>query len=79
MPRSGAISIYLSVLFLLTTGILFAGESADESKERIAPKAVFSTLKHDFGEVFEGVEIKYDFIVENRGSAPLVVKNIRPD
>jgi hypothetical protein len=29
--------------------------------------------------VMEGETIRHDFIVENTGSAPLVIKNIRPD
>ncbi len=43
------------------------------------PKAVFPQLKFEFDPVFEGTEIKHDFVVENTGEAPLVIKNIRPD
>jgi len=42
------------------------------------PRLVFPEIKHDFGSVMEGVEIKYDFIIENKGDAPLVIHNVRP-
>ncbi len=44
-----------------------------------APKAVFSKLKYEFEPVIEGVKITHDFIIENHGEAPLVIKNIRSD
>ena len=44
-----------------------------------APQAVFSETKFDFDPVFEGEEIAHDFVVENRGQAPLVINKIRPD
>ena len=79
MSRFGAISAYLSVWMMLTAGHLLAGVTTPSSGDKIAPKAMFLKLNHDFGEVFEGQDIKYDFVVENRGDAPLVIKNIRPD
>lgn len=57
-----------------------AGASADAaSPARKGPKAVFPKLKYEFEPVLEGVEITHDFIIENHGDAPLVIKNIRPD
>lgn len=43
------------------------------------PKAVFPVLKYEFEPVLEGVKVTHDFIIENHGDAPLVIKNIRPD
>jgi hypothetical protein len=79
MSRFGAISVFLSVWMILAAGPLFAGATPASSEDGIGPKAVFLKVNYDFGEVFEGVDIKYDFSVENRGDAPLVIKNIRPD
>ena len=79
MSRFRAITIYLPVRMMLTAAFLFVGVTGASSEDAAAPKAVFPDLIHDFGEVFEGVEVKYDFVVENRGDAPLVIKNIRPD
>jgi hypothetical protein len=44
-----------------------------------APRAVFPLTKFESDPVFEGTEIKHDFVVENRGEAPLVINKIRPD
>jgi len=44
-----------------------------------APRALFPQSTFNFDPVFEGTEIKHDFVVENTGEAPLVIKNIRPD
>ncbi len=43
------------------------------------PRAVVPQLEYVFTPVFEGVQIKHDFVIENRGTAPLVIKNVRPD
>ena len=43
------------------------------------PRAVVPQLEYVFTSVFEGVQIKHDFVIENRGTAPLVIKNVRPD
>ncbi len=79
MSRFSVIAIYISICIFITSGSLTAGVSTKTKNDSIAPKAAFLQRTHDFGEVFEGAEIKYDFVVENQGDAPLVIKNIRPD
>ncbi|MGD8833300.1 MAG: DUF1573 domain-containing protein [Desulfobacteraceae bacterium] len=89
MSRLGAIAIYLILWVVLIVGPGFAAQpepsaqtrlsAKDQSAAQAAPKAVYPKKEHDFGEVFEGTEIKYDFVIENQGDAPLVIKNIRPD
>lgn len=49
------------------------------SSVKQGPKAVFPRLKYEFEPVLEGVKITHDFIIENHGDVPLVIKNIRPD
>lgn len=89
MARFRKIPLLLPLLVLLTTCVAYAGQSAPMTADfssaqtpasnTTAPKAVFPTLKHSFGEVFEGTKVKHDFVIENQGNAPLVIKNIRPD
>lgn len=50
-----------------------------EASVNSAPQAVFPQTKYKFAPVFEGTEIKHDFVVENRGEAPLIINKIRPD
>lgn len=79
MPRFRAIAIHISIAIFLISGSLYAGVSAKSKPDSVAPKAAFLKRNHHFGEVFEGEEIKHDFVIENQGDAPLVIKNIRPD
>ena len=79
MSRFGAIAIYIFICTFLSSGSLSAGVSTKSKGDSVAPKAAFLQRNHDFGEVYEGAEIKHDFVVENQGDAPLVIKNIRPD
>ncbi|MGD9367066.1 MAG: DUF1573 domain-containing protein [Desulfobacteraceae bacterium] len=89
MARFGKIFPLFLLLVLLTTCVAYAGQSAPMAADFLlaqspasnttAPKAVFPKLSHSFGEVFEGTRIKHDFVIENQGNAPLVIKNIRPD
>ncbi len=89
MSRFGTVAMCLTLWLVLIVGPCFAGQAGPSEETRLsakdrsaaqrAPKAVFPILNHDFGEVSEGTEIKYDFVVENQGDAPLVIKNIRPD
>jgi hypothetical protein len=89
MARFGMISLLFPLLVLLATCVTYAGLSVPSgdayllaqspASSNTAPKAVFPKLSHSFGEVFEGTKIKHDFVVENQGNAPLVIKNIRPD
>jgi len=89
MYKKFKIAIHVVILIVLTAAFGLAGTvapsgqtpSAPEIKASLdkAPKAVFPQLKFEFDPVFEGTEIIHDFVVENTGEAPLVIKNIRPD
>jgi hypothetical protein len=86
MFRTSKTVAYVVILIALTAAFAFAAStSAAPADKEIkasldkAPKAVFLQTKYEFSPVFEGHEIKHDFIVENTGQAPLVIKSIRPD
>jgi len=82
-----AIQVVLSAA--MTAAFAFAGPSAPSDNTRpveaikapldIAPQALFPQMRFEFDPVFEGAQIRHDFVVENHGEAPLVIKNIRPD
>ena len=58
----------------------FAGDATyGATDQQKVPKAVFQSIRFTFEPVLEGDIIKHEFIVENQGNAPLVIKNIRPD
>ena len=89
MNRTSKIWILGVLLALLPLGAAMAEPtalpdaqpSADDVKAAVnsAPQAVFPQTKFEFDPVFEGTEIKHDFVVENPGEAPLVINKIRPD
>lgn len=43
------------------------------------PQAVYPETTFDFGKIMEGEQIKHDFIIENKGDAPLEIHRVRPD
>jgi hypothetical protein len=62
-------------------GNLWAAQSTP-SQPAVAqefPKAVFPETRYEFDAVMEGTKIEHDFVIENHGSAPLEIKNVRPD
>ena len=73
----------LGVLALLALqgGSLWAAQSTPTQPAAAAesPKAVFPETRYEFEAVMEGTKIEHDFIIENHGSVPLVIKNVRPD
>jgi hypothetical protein len=52
-------------------------EKEPAGKDR--PRAVVAQKEYRFDSVFEGAQIKHDFVIENQGKAPLVIKRVRPD
>jgi hypothetical protein len=59
--------------------IKMTGPNDAQNKSGNRPHAVFPEKEHVFKAIFEGAKIKHDFVVENKGSAALVIKNVRPD
>ena len=63
---------------LLTVTFVPDGFAADEPSETPKPRAVAIQRIHSFGSVVEGIDIKHDFIIENRGSGELVIHKVEP-
>lgn len=75
----------LSAILLLSVTWVLAGppikmSAPDENKksEKGQPRLVVPHMEYVFDPVFEGDQIKHDFAIENHGTAPLVIKNVRP-
>ncbi len=89
MDRIIKLSILAALLALAPLSLALAAPPDLSGKEPLdtvaqtsmnsTPQAVFSQTKFEFDPVFEGAEITHDFVVENRGQAPLVINKIRPD
>ena len=66
-------------LFFLTCCILFF-ETASLGTENITPNvpSVFvPESRFEFAPVLDGTEITHDFIVQNKGTAPLTIEKVR--
>jgi PBP1b-binding outer membrane lipoprotein LpoB len=78
--------LILFAIVLLYPAWVLAAESVKKSAPSEAepsakehPRAVVTQKEHMFDTVFEGVQVKHDFVIENQGAAPLVIKGVRPD
>lgn len=76
----------LFAIVLLYPGWALAGQpikmsapSEKKMSETDHPRVVVTQMEYVFDPVFEGTQIKHDFMIENRGTAPLVIENVRPD
>jgi hypothetical protein len=89
MNKTSKLSVLAVWLSLATLPLAFAGTPAHSAKTPSAsaikasldnaPKAVFLHPKFEFDPVFEGGDIQHDFVIENKGTAPLIINSIRPD
>lgn len=65
--RRLTLSIFVCLIgLLLTAPLVFAG-----------PKAVIASSVHEFDAVPDGTEVKHDFILQNKGDAPLKIERVR--
>lgn len=89
MRDTGKITILVLFWAAMATAFAYAAPATQtenapstpqvEASMAKVPKAVFPEAKYTFDAVYEGVDIKHDFVVENHGDAPLVISRIRPD
>ena len=66
---------FFSVLLITVMSVfgLLATVQADEGK----PTAVIENAAHDFGAVYEGVDVIHDFVIQNKGDADLEVTDVK--
>jgi hypothetical protein len=66
-------------VFVLTCCILFFqnGSFGTEKNTLDVPPVFVPETRYKFGPVLEGTEITHDFIVQNKGSAPLKIETVR--
>jgi hypothetical protein len=66
-------------VFVLTCCILFFqnGSFGTEKNTLNVPPVFVPETRYKFGPVLEGTEITHDFIVQNKGTAPLKIETVR--
>jgi hypothetical protein len=50
---------------------------ANSTAEQTLPRVFVSDTTFHFGPVVDGISVEHDFIVENRGTAPLNISTVR--
>jgi len=65
--------------FALAFCVLFSatGSFGAQDKTLQLPSAFFQETQYAFEPVLEGTEIMHDFILQNKGTAPLEIKKVR--
>jgi hypothetical protein len=63
------------VLFSLATGNIVLAENQTSN----SPSAMVVDDVFEFNPVLEGTEVINDFIIQNKGTAPLKILNVEPD
>jgi hypothetical protein len=66
------VSCVCGMLFFLAVANSFGTESEPEKR----PLAYFPEIQHEFSPVLEGTEVTHDFIIQNKGTLPLVVEKV---
>ncbi len=66
-------------LIFLTSCILFfeTASFGTENKSLNSPSVFVPESRFEFAPVLDGTEITHDFIVQNKGTAPLAVEKVR--
>jgi len=70
------IKIFFLLLFSFFLLVISSYGAMKESKG--TPSAVIVSSKYEFPPVFEGVRVVHDFIIQNKGSAVLEIKSVKP-
>lgn len=66
----------IAILFLLlVASSAFAQDKKDEAAK---PIISFERLTHDFGKVYDGRSVSYEFVFVNTGKTPLILSNVQP-
>ena len=71
------VKIYVLSFVLGWILLSFSSSFGIESASGTGPSAFFREDRYAFEPVLEGSEVKHDFIVENRGSADLVIDKVQ--
>lgn len=71
------LSISLIATILLFVGCSQSENKKKESKEENLPEITFEAIEHDYGSIEYNGNGEYEFVFENTGDSPLVLKNVK--
>jgi len=65
------------IVFVLFMPFFMAFSFASEKAIQESPSAFFPRDKYKFNAVIDGAEVTHDFIIQNKGDAPLIIKDVK--
>jgi hypothetical protein len=63
-----------SVMLIL---VLFSNAFAEKPEEKNRPEAYFPENTFIFDKILEGTDVTHDFVIKNKGNAPLTVEKVK--
>lgn len=70
--RSKALAAFAIMLCLTLFAAVCFG-----TQEQSAPTAVFPETSYEFSGVLDGAKVVHEFVIQNKGSAPLKVEKVK--
>ena len=72
--------VFRKLLWVWLILALLAGftQAAEEKEEKAVPVIHVEEPVYDFQQVSQGEVVKHDFLILNRGKAPLEIKSVNP-
>ena len=74
MKLKACLSTIVAVCVLFSAAVSIGDESKGEENQ---PVAFFQALKYEFSQVVEGTQVTHDFIIQNKGTAPLEIEKVK--
>jgi hypothetical protein len=67
--------IFIAVIFFTLFSIAVSFGSEKEAQK--SPSAFFPANSYEFEQVVDGAEVMHDFIIQNKGTAPLIIEKVK--
>ena len=70
--RLKALTAFLITLFLTLSAAVCFG-----TQDQSTPSAVFPETSYEFSGVLDGAKVVHEFVIQNKGTAPLKVEKVK--
>ena len=67
--------IFIAVIFFTLFSIAVSFGSETETQK--SPSAFFPASSYEFEQVVDGTKVMHDFIIQNKGTAPLIIERVK--
>ncbi len=72
--RIKMVLIFVIIFFTLFSIAVSFGSEKEAQK---SPSAFFPANSYEFEQVVDGTKVMHDFIIQNKGTAPLIIQKIK--